>query len=277
MSVNSKQDIDMIHRKLTITVEKYIKTILADYGKYIPKEVIDKLNKIDFNSIIKIYDTKSINGYEGNDMIHLPICVDKIFRTMSKIPGYGINKGHKTYNEDNIIENDNTFLKYVIHVFISGTNMQEYYDDLLLHETVHLCGSDGGYALKEGLTELLTRKLAKKYGFRTNGCAYPKEVAVCLELQRIFGEDFINKITFINSMRDIKNYITDNYGEEEAILFDKVVGGMQQEFNIKYGQYLSSFKGISGIFKKTHTYNQIDYSQIYEMLEEYEKKKAVKR
>ena len=43
-----------------------------------------------------------------------------------------------------MIINNNSFMDYVIHLFISGTNAEGYYQDLLLHETLHFCGSGGG-------------------------------------------------------------------------------------------------------------------------------------
>lgn len=265
-----------IHKKLTIILEKYIKVIILDYGKYIPKEKLEMLQTIDYNKVIKIYDTNTINGLCWKGNIHLPSNVNNIFQILSELPEYGTVNNHKIFNYDTLITNDNTYWDYITHLILSGATIEDYYEDLLLHETVHLCGSGGGYALKEGLTEFLTRKIAKKYGFRTNGCGYSKEVKIVIELQNIFGEELINKITFMDSMRDIVNYLKENFGEEEAKLFGNIVSAMQQEYNLKYAQHNFTFQGIEGVKRKSNYYSQIDYSIAYELIEEYKTQKKNK-
>lgn len=268
---------EQIHKRLTILLGEYIKAIVLDYGKYIPKERLETLQTIDYNKVIQIYDTHTINGACGNENIHLPSGVNEIFQMLSKLPEYGTIKNHKIFDDDTIIDNDNTFWDYVRHLILSGSTIEDYYDDLLLHETVHFCGSDGGFALKEGLTEMLTRKIAKKYGFRTNACGYSKEVKIVNKLQKMFGEETINKITFMSSMRDITNHFKENFGEEEANLFSNIVSAMQQEYNLKYAQHNYTFKGMEGVREKCYYYSQIDYSIAYELIQEYQKNKKEKK
>lgn len=258
-----------IQKKLTIILEKYIKVIILEYGKYIPREKLEMLQTIDYNEVIKIYNTNTINGLCGKGNIHLPSNVNKIFQILSELPEYGTINNHQIFNYDTLINNDNTYWDYVMHLVLSGATVEDYYEDLLLHETVHLCGSVGEWALKEGLTEFLTRKIAKKYGFRTNGCGYSKEVKIVSELQNIFGEELINKITFMDSMRDIVDYLKENFGEEEAKLFGNIVSAMQQEYNLKYAQHNFTFQGIEGVKRKSNYYSEIDYSIAYELIEEY--------
>ncbi len=260
-----------IKKELVIQIEKYIKAILETYGEYIPKEKIAFLSNADYNNLIRIHNTNTINGFVNNDIIHFPLCVDKIFKTISKVPGYGINKEHKTFSENTPIDNKNNFLDYFIHVFISGTDAKGYYEDLLLHETMHLCGSDGGIAIREGLTELLTRKIAKKYGFRTNGCGYHKEVAIVLELESILGEEAINKIAFMK-LYEIMAYLENTFGKDIKELFDNVMDAMNDEFYTKYVSHIDAFDGLTGIFKKIHYYNKIDYSEAYRLIDQYKQK-----
>ena len=260
-----------IKRELVIQMEKYIKAICETYGNYIPKEKIIALSNANYDNLIKIHNTNTINGYVNNGIIHFPLCANKIFETISKVPGYGINKEHKTFSEETPINNKKDFLDYFVHVFISGTDAKGYYEDLLLHETMHLCGSDGGIAIREGMTELLTRKIAKKYGFRTNGCGYHKEVAIIIELQNILGEETINKIAFMK-LYEIMAYLENNFGEDTKILFDNVMDAMNDEFYTKYVSHIDSFDGLTGIFKKIHYYNRIDYSKAYRLIEQYKQK-----
>ncbi len=72
----------------------------------------------------------------------------KGFRKIKTLPGYGSNPNHQTYNQATAIINDNTFETYVNHAIVTGMTLEQYFEDLLLHETMHFCGSDGGNALK---------------------------------------------------------------------------------------------------------------------------------
>ncbi len=264
------KNINSIQHNLSIHLEQYINAIIEKYGKYIPQTRLDVLNNIsDFDKIIKIYDYGSINAYANASEIKMPLCADKVLKFMSKIPGYGINKNHQSYNLENLINNDNTFSNYIYHVFITGTNVEGYYEDLLLHETMHFCGSGGATALKEGINELLTRKLASEKNFRTNGCAYPKEVKIALELQQIYGEEILNQIAFINSEKQIYMFLANTIDKKAAELYLTISNIMEREFYQKYYSNMDSFNGITGIIRKTTNYNKIDYSGVYELLNNY--------
>lgn len=259
-----------IHRNLTNNLKKYVKAIISKYGEYIPKDRLSILNSItEYENIIKIYDYGSVNAYANSEQISMPLCAEKLLNTASKIPGYGINKKHKSYNEDNLIDNNNTYINYIIHAFIAGTNAEGYYDDMLLHETMHFCGSGGGTALKEGINELLTRKLALEKGFRTNGCGYPKEVQVAFKLQNIFGEEILDQIAFINSESQIYLFLANELGIEASNLYMTVSNMMEKEFKEKYYSNLDSYNGITGIIRKTINYKKIDYSNIYSEINKY--------
>lgn len=257
---------------LKIRLAEYVKAIIEKYGKYIPQERLKELINLDYNddNLIRIYDYGTVNGFADNTGISLPLCADRLLKIASKIPGFGINKKHKTYTEENIIINDNTFAKYIFHVFVSGTDAKGYYEDLLLHEAMHFCGSGGSTALREGINEFLTRKLAKEKGLRTNGCGYPKEVNVVFHLQNLFGEEVLNQIAFLNSEGEIAMYLTTHIGLDAATLYLNISKEMDKEFNEKYSSKFDSYNGLSGILKKTINYHKINYSKIYEMIKEYE-------
>ena len=259
-----------IQSNLARHLQEYINAIIVKYGKYIPREKLALLNNInDFESLIHIYDYGSVNAYADNYEIGMPLCADKLLNTASKIPGYGINKKHKSYNSKTLISNNNTFINYIYHVFVSGTNAEGYYEDLLLHETMHFCGSGGSTALKEGINELLTRKLALEKGFRTNCCAYPKEVQMAFQLQKILGEDILDQIAFINSEQDIYLFLANTLNLELAELYIKVSHEMEKEFSEKYYANMDSYSGFTGIMKKILNYRKIDYSNVYQILNDY--------
>lgn len=233
-------------------------------------EQLEKIRTINCSKVLQICDKKNINGLCDYMNIYLPSSANDIFKKFQEIPQYGTIKNHEIFNQETIIDNNNTFWSYVEHLVISGATVEDYYEDLLLHEAVHLCGSAGGHAIKEGMTELASRKIAKKYGLKTNGCAYSKELKIVLELEKIFGEKIINTITFIDSMEDIRNYLIKTIGIEASELFDNISNCMQQEYYLKYAKYSDTFQGMEGIKKKCDYYSQVDYSKVYELLALYQ-------
>ena len=262
--------LNQIKMNLSTKLKEYIDAIIEVYGKYINEEKLNSLTSIkDYTNIIKIYDYGSINAMANDTEIDMPLCADKVLQLISKVPGYSINKNHKTYDENTLIQNNNTFVNYIIHVFVSGVNTEKYFEDMLLHETLHFCGSGGASALKEGINELLTRKLALEKGFKTNGCGYPKEVKLAYELQNVFGEEILNQIAFINTEYQIFLYLKENLGLDAANLYMDIYKITEDEFNKKYYSYINSYNGFSGIMKKTLNYRKIDYTKAYELINNY--------
>jgi len=267
-----REKLENIHDKLSKDLELYIHAVVEKYGGSMQKYQLEKLANItDYRNILKIYDYGSVNGYANNRNISMPLCADKIMNLARFVPGYGINKGHKAYNEETLIINDNTFVDYIKHVFISGTDIEGYYSDMLLHEVMHFCGSGGATALREGINELLTRKLALDKGFRTSGCGYPKEVQIAYQLQEIFGEDTINKIAFMHTEEEVYSFLENTKGTKAANLYKDVSVMMEEEFDNKYYRYMDSYGGITGILKKVRNYAKIDYSNIYSRINEYQR------
>lgn len=266
-----------VKSNLSIKLETYIKAIIDKYGTYIPKETLNKIQNItDYKEIIKIYDYGSVNAFASKNEISLPLCADKLLKIASKIPGYGIYKNHKTYNEKNLVINNNTYITYLLHAFISGTDAEGYYEDMLLHETMHFCGGKGGLALKEGINEFLTRKIAKESNFKTNGCGYPKEVKIANELQNLFGEEIIDQIAFLEN-HDTFIFLRNKLGFDVAILYLNISQKMEEEFYDKYYSNIDSYSGLKGIAKKTIDYQKINYSEIYKMIEKYKLENSAKK
>ena len=266
----NEKDIKEIHARLTNQVKEYIFAILSKYGKYMPDEQRKKLEDItDFSRVVHIESFGSINGYAGPGGVYLPLDAFKVIELIKQIPEYGSDKNHRCYQPDSLIQNDNTFMTYIHHMIVSGATVEDYYQDLLLHEVMHYCGSGGSTALREGLNELLTRKIALEKGFRTNGCAYPKEVAMCLELEKIFGEDVMNQISFIPEEQKVFSYLETMLGEKEANLYRKVSFSMEQSFSNQYYRYMNTFQGIDGVYEKEKRYRNICYDKAYQLIRNY--------
>lgn len=269
----TNEQIDDIHKRLTLKVAKYIKAITQEYGKFIPKERLSYLGNINYDEIIQIYDYGNINGLANPKHILLPLNAEKALEKIKTLPGYGSNPNHQTYNQATAIINDNTFETYVNHAIVTGMTLEQYFEDLLLHETMHFCGSDGGNALKEGINEYLTRKLALKKGFHTNGCAYPKEVKIAHTLESILGEKVITQIAFIRPYDKVLSYLETTLGKDASELYQNVTHAMDEEFYNRYYRHMNHFDGLEGIQEKVTNYKQIDYSKVEQIIEQYQKNK----
>lgn len=267
----TNEQIDDIHKRLTLKVAKYIKAITQEYGKFIPKERLSYLGNINYDEIIQIYDYGNINGLANPKHILLPLNAEKALEKIKTLPGYGSNPNHQTYNQATAIINDNTFETYVNHAIVTGMTLEQYFEDLLLHETMHFCGSDGGNALKEGINEYLTRKLAFKKGFHTNGCAYPKEVKIAHTLESILGEEVITQIAFIKPYDKVLSYLETTLGKDASELYQNVTHAMDEEFYNRYYRHMNHFDGLEGIQEKVTNYKQIDYSKVEQIIEQYKK------
>ena len=261
-------NINNIKNNLISEIEKLIKIIREEYPN-----LVDTTN-YDLEKMVHIEETGTISLFVRNRNFYFPLEAFKILDALKKIPGFGTVKNHKTYNQDNMIINDNTYLTYMKHVFLKGLTTEEYFKEILLHETFHFCGSGGGTAIREGINELKTRQLARKYDLLTSSCGYPKETKIAYELEKIFGEDIVNKIAFSKNDQQIIE-ILDSISPDATAFYYSLEMTMEKEFYNKYMKY--NFPGLTGPLKKTQKYNSIDYTQAYELLDEYKRLQASKR
>lgn len=256
-------NINDIKNSLISEIEKLIEIIKKEYPN-----LVDIPTDYDLKKMVHIEQTGTISLFVCNKNFYFPLDAFKVLGTLKKIPGFGIMKKHKTCNQDNMIINDNTYITYIKHVFLKGLTPEEYFKEILLHETLHFCGSGGGTAIREGINELKTRQLAKKYGLLTSSCGYPKETKIAYKLEKIFGETIINKISFSKNQCEIKE-ILDSVSSDASSFFFSLEVLMEKEFHNKYMKY--KFPGLAGLFKKTQKYNSIDYTKAYALIDEYKR------
>lgn len=258
-------NLDDIKQNLIVEIRKCIDIIKNEYP-----DLVNIPDDYDLNKIVHIEKTGTVSLFVTKDK-HFYFSTDALdfLNAMKKIPGFGKDKNHKTCNDDNIIINDNTYGTFLKHVFLKGLTLEEYFKEILLHETFHFCGSCGHIAINEGINEFLTRKVAKKYGLVTSSCGYPKEVKIAYELEKIFGEDVISKISFTKDPYRIKE-ILDAVSPDAMDFFDHVNNMMTSEFYVKYMKH--EFPGLTGPLKKIKKYDEIDYKEVYKLIDEYRNK-----
>lgn len=258
-----------IKNNLISEIQKLVKIIKKEYPN-----LVDVPVNYDLQELVHIEQTGTISLFVRNHNFYFPLDAFKVLGAFKRIPGFGMVKNHKTCNQDNMIINDNTYITYIKHAFLKGLTPEEYFKEILLHETLHFCGSGGRTAIREGINELKTRQLAKKYDLLTSSCGYPKETKIAYELENLFGEDIINKISFSKSRWEIKE-ILDSVSPIASSFFFTLETVMEEEFYDKYMKY--EFPGLTGPFKKTQKYNSIDYTKAYLLIDEYKEKIGSKK
>ena len=265
----NNEKLERIRKVLANKTKEYVEIIKKEYKDYIPDERLKFLESIkNYEDIIKIEETGTISLFVRDDKIYFPLSAFKILKLMRFMPGSGINKKHSTFDNKQIV-NDNTFSTFMKHLYIAGLKPEDYYLEILLHECMHLCGCNGSFAITEGLTELKTRELAKKYNLLTSGCGYPKEVKIVSKVQELFGDHLCNKISFSKSYMETVALIEKEKGVDAKYFYEELFITMNNEFE----RYISkSYPGVLGPLKKTKSYNDINYDKAWELIKDYEKK-----
>ena len=166
---------DSIKNNLICEIEKLVEIIKKEYPN-----LVDIPHNYDLRERVHIEETGTISLFVRNKNFYFPLDAFKVLKAFKKIPGFGMMKNHKTCTEENMIINNNTYITYIKHAFLKGLTPEEYFKEILLHETLHFCGSGGGSALREGINELKTRQLAKKY----NTIDYTEAYAMIDEYKR---------------------------------------------------------------------------------------------
>lgn len=266
----TEEEIKKIKKHLAIQLERYVEIFKKEFLEYIPSETLEFLNSItNYEELIVIEDTGTISCFVRNRKIYLPLLAGKVLKILKLIPWFGCVPNHKTYQEDTLIINDNTFFDYIKHTALAGLTVLEFYEEMLLHEAMHLCGLAGSSAFQEGITELKTRELAKKYNLKTSACGYPKEVKIIYRLQEIFGVELINRIAFQMFSLKRRGILLETVGQDGLELFEKIARLMEIEFQNKYYKYIYNFNGPFAALNKAKKYNDIDYTEVYKVIDEY--------
>lgn len=254
-------------KSLAKQLAKYVGIIKNDFYQTIPSDILKYLETIeDFKNVVGIEQTGTISMFMQGGIIYFPLNAYKIINLMKKVPGFGSRKQHKTYQPGTLISNSNNYSDYIKHVFFAGLTPLQYFQESLLHETMHLCGSGGGSGLREGFNELKTRELAAKHDLSTSACGYPKEVKIALALQDIFGKEVCDKITFAKNSDEIYSILNSTFGQTEAELYSDVA----QEVEFQHVLYSrKNYGGLFGPLRKTKQYNKINYDKVYQLIDEY--------
>ena len=254
-----KNDVDKIKEKLKL----YIDIIIKEYGSYLDNNLISKLNNN--TDIVALNDENTVSFVCRNGILYLPKIAYSIFPELRKHERYAFNPSNRVL-EENYLDTNTTYFDYINHVIEAGLNEYEYFEESLLHEAMHLCGSGGGNAFKEGINELKTRELVQKYHIKIAAIGYSKEVELAKKFQMIVGKTILDELAFKNySLEKAYDFLMNRCGVKIADLYKKILYLIEEESNI----ILRSATTTSDPFEKARLYSMIDYKETNKLIDEY--------
>ncbi len=132
---------------------------------------------------------------------------------------------------------------------------------------MHICGSQGGTPLEEGINELKTRELAQKNNIKIAAYGYSKEVEIAKRLQQIIGKEVMDELTFV-SIPEKKIFLTDKLGDREAELYELISSKMIE----KSVSYFDKLSQVNDPFEKAKLYESVDYGEVYQIIDNYKRR-----
>lgn len=238
----------------------YLRIIISEYKDNIKPETIDYLLN---NNIVEFNSASTISFFVENGVLYLPKRIYDIIPILKGHELYGVSPNDRRKIED-YLDTNTTYYDYIEHVIKVGITPYQFFEESLLHEAMHLCGSVGGNPLEEGITELKSRELAQKNNIKISAYGYPKETEVAKTLQEVIGKDVMDQLTFIKT-HDRRNFLIEKVGIEKADLYKRVFKDMillSNGYNIK-------IETISDPYIKAEEYKKISYATVLEYIDEY--------
>lgn len=240
---------------------KYIKVIIENYSKSDRERLLDI---IDYDSqIIKFNPTDTITFVVQDGILLLPKNAYKVFPILKQHENYCI-KPNNGRNVEDYLDTNTTYMEYINHIIESGMSEYDYFEESLLHEAMHICGSIGGTPLEEGINELKTRELAKKNNIKIAAYGYSKEVEIAKRLQQIVGKELMDELTFVPKEKR-KEFLSTKTSNRVAELYESLSDRMIEESR----DYYNSVLLVSDPFEKAKLYEGINYTKSYQVLDNY--------
>lgn len=181
----------------------------------------------------------------------------ELFLKMSEDSEYGSNKEVTLVSNENFIDNDKDYVDYMKYIKSKGMTELEYCLEILPHQIMHLIGSSGGL-LGEGITELRTREICKKYDIKCAPVLHPKEMKLVRKIETVVGKMILNEASFLNDFSMVERILGNKYGED---FFKKVYG----ELCIDYRNYTSD--RTPDPIEHYKKYREIEFDKIYNLFE----------
>lgn len=243
---------------LCFSVDDYARWTLDEYEQYIPREVKEYVRSIkEYKDVLIISNKPTVSFWVEDGKMYIPGRALKIIQALRFVPGYGIKPSHKCYKSMDVL-NTTTYFGYLRHVFLAGLDMEQFCNESLPHEVVHLCGARGWEPFFEGLTELKAREVAAKHDFPLSRCGYNKEVDIVVQIQDILGKDLMSAIAFAGNETKIRRLIESEFGIKTYEAFMEVREYMSDQSRFSN---TNSSKRLS-VIRKVLSYSRVKYPDI---------------
>ena len=145
--------------KVKKTLLQYIKVITKEYPNSCGNKVLEKVNSGE--ELVEFNKSNAISFFVRNGILLLPQAAYNLFPLLRRYENYGTKSKDGRSTED-YLDTNTTYQEYFNHVVEGALSVYDYFEESLLHEAMHLCGSDGGTPLEEGINELKAILLNKK-------------------------------------------------------------------------------------------------------------------
>lgn len=247
-----------------------IRTIEKEMRKIIPiylEELVDYVHvekrrylkdEINLRTIIRFDNGLGVWCEENN--IYFAIQNSGIFKRMSRDENYGQKIGTKLIDEEEFIENDKDYIDYMDYACANGLKEVDFCLDLLPHAVMHLVGSSEGI-LGEGITELRTRQICKKYGIRCAPVWHSKETKLVMMLEKYVGEMMLNEASFLHEFSVLLDKCIEIFGPEFKEAYD--------DLYIEYRTY--QINRTLDPMEHYRNYRELNFDRIYEIIRAKEK------
>ena len=249
------QEIRIVEKELV----RILSIFLDEFIEYVPVE-----KRRYFVELMKIKKTNQLIGFDSgmgawckDNKIYFAVKNNEVFKKLAQSSDYGKRKDIKLVAEHNFINNDKDYIDYMEYFIGNGMKEIDYCLDVLPHEVMHLIGSSGGI-LGEGITELRSRQVCKKYGIRCAPIMHSKETKLAIKLEKYVGEIALNEASFFGDFTILEERLGKIFGEEA---FKEVY----EELRIGYRQYVSNRS--TNLIEHYKKYRDIDFSRIYALVD----------
>lgn len=240
---------------------EYIYIIIDEYPNSYGRIVIDDVNS---GKELVMFNTDNVISFFVRDgILLLPKAAYSVFSYLKKYDNYGKKIDNYRRFED-YIDTDTTYVEYINHIIEGALSVYDYFEESLLHEAMHICDSKGGMPLEEGINELKTRELAQKKNIRIAAYGYSKEVEIAKRFQKLVGGEIMDELTFVPN-NERKSFLSNKISEKMAELYEMLSIKMIE----KSKDYYNKLGQISDPFEKAELYKEIDYSDLYLLIDSY--------
>lgn len=217
---NGKPYISSIPRKiLELEVKKIYMIYKAEFVDLLSDEDFENQEKINITSYLS--DELDARG-GGNEVTFSSGAAE--FLSKLDIDCEIKEDKFKNLSESKKVENDLIVNDYINNAVLNKKQDIDFFLDALPHELMHCFGFKGGQIF-EGVTETLTREIARKYDIRSMPCAHADETKLAQRIEKIIGRDNLSKYSYfpegnVNTIQ-LSNCIDEKLKlKEKGILID---------------------------------------------------------